>query len=153
MPDPSCICNLHHSSRQHQILNPSREAKDHTCVLMDTSQIHYPLGHDRSSYLFVCLFVCFKWPHCSQEQNWGRKERMMAMQLACVLYFSPPNAPWTSTNTQTHTWSPHSRPLSFHCYFFFQELNRSPALFQLFGCSFPQLVNTYWIPGPVPSHL
>ena len=26
--DPSCICNLHHSSRQHQILNPLRESRD-----------------------------------------------------------------------------------------------------------------------------
>ena len=26
--DPSCICNLHHSSGQHQILNPLREARD-----------------------------------------------------------------------------------------------------------------------------
>ena len=32
--------NLHHNSRQHWILNPLREARDRTCVLMDTSQIH-----------------------------------------------------------------------------------------------------------------
>ena len=41
MPDPSCICNLHHSSRQHWILNPSNEARDQTCVLVDTSQVRY----------------------------------------------------------------------------------------------------------------
>ena len=28
MPDPSCICNLHHSFPQHQILNPLSEARD-----------------------------------------------------------------------------------------------------------------------------
>jgi len=28
MPDPSQICNLPHSSQQHQILNPLREARD-----------------------------------------------------------------------------------------------------------------------------
>ena len=38
-PDPSCVCNLHHSSWQHWILNPLSEARDQTCVLMDTSQI------------------------------------------------------------------------------------------------------------------
>ena len=43
MPDLSCVCNVHHSSQQHWILNPLSEAKDRTCVLVDTSQIcfHY----------------------------------------------------------------------------------------------------------------
>ena len=39
--DPSCIYNPHHSSRQCQILNPLSEARDRTCILMDTSQAHY----------------------------------------------------------------------------------------------------------------
>ena len=39
--DPSCICHLHHSSQQHRILNPLSKAKDHTCIFMDTSQIHF----------------------------------------------------------------------------------------------------------------
>ena len=34
-PDPSFVCNLHHSSWQHQILNPLSEARDGTCVLVD----------------------------------------------------------------------------------------------------------------------
>ena len=37
--DPSCICDLYHSSQQHPILNPPSEARDRTCVLMDPSQI------------------------------------------------------------------------------------------------------------------
>ena len=28
MPDLSCICYLHHSSQQYQILNPLRKARD-----------------------------------------------------------------------------------------------------------------------------
>ena len=40
-PDPSFICDLHHSSWQIQILNPLSEARDQTCILMDTSQIHF----------------------------------------------------------------------------------------------------------------
>ena len=40
-PDPSRICDLHHSSRQCQILNPLSEARDRTRVLKDTSQIGY----------------------------------------------------------------------------------------------------------------
>ena len=35
-PDPSCVCNLHHSSWQCWILNPLSEARNRTCILMDT---------------------------------------------------------------------------------------------------------------------
>ena len=34
--DPSCICDLHCSLWQCQILNPPREAKDRTRILTDT---------------------------------------------------------------------------------------------------------------------
>ena len=37
--DPSHVCNLHHSSQQHQILNTLSKARDQTCVLMDASHI------------------------------------------------------------------------------------------------------------------
>ena len=39
--DPSYVCDLHHSSQQHQILNPLCKTRDQTSVLMDTSQIHF----------------------------------------------------------------------------------------------------------------
>ena len=39
--DTSCICDLHHSSQQRQILKALSKARDQTCVLMDTSQVHY----------------------------------------------------------------------------------------------------------------
>ena len=39
--DLSHACDLHHSSRQWQILNPLSEIRDRTCVLMDRSQIHF----------------------------------------------------------------------------------------------------------------
>ena len=41
MPDLNHICELHHSSQQCQVLNPLREARDRTLVLMDTNQICY----------------------------------------------------------------------------------------------------------------
>ena len=41
MPDPTCVCDLHHSSWHHQILNPLSEGRDGTCNLMVTSQIHF----------------------------------------------------------------------------------------------------------------
>ena len=38
--DMRCVCNLHHSSWQQQILNPLIKARDWTCILMDTSCVH-----------------------------------------------------------------------------------------------------------------
>ena len=37
--DPSHVCDLYHSSQKCQILNPLREARDRTGVLMDTSGV------------------------------------------------------------------------------------------------------------------
>ena len=34
-PDPSCICDPHHSLWQHWIFNPLREAGDHTRILVE----------------------------------------------------------------------------------------------------------------------
>ena len=47
--DPSRVCDLHHSSRQHQIFNPLSKDRDQTCVLMDARQIHELLNHDGNS--------------------------------------------------------------------------------------------------------
>ena len=59
MPDPSRICNLHHRSWQHQILNPLSKARDQTCILRDASQICFcwarmgtPPFHTFKCYLF-----------------------------------------------------------------------------------------------------
>ena len=40
-PDPSGVCNLHHSSWQYQILNPLSEVRDQTCNLMVPSRIRF----------------------------------------------------------------------------------------------------------------
>ena len=40
-PDPSHVCDLHHSSRQRQILNPLSEPRDQTHNLMVPTQIHF----------------------------------------------------------------------------------------------------------------
>ena len=39
--DPSCVCNLHHSSQQCWILNPMNKARDQTFTFMDTSRVWY----------------------------------------------------------------------------------------------------------------
>ena len=47
--DPSCVCDLHHSSRQCRVLNPLSKGKDQTRNLVVPSQIHSPLSHDGNS--------------------------------------------------------------------------------------------------------
>ena len=41
MTDLSCICELHHSSRQRQILSPLSEARNQTCNLIVLSWIRF----------------------------------------------------------------------------------------------------------------
>ena len=41
IPDLSCVCDLHHSSWQHRILNPLSEARDGTRNLIALSWIHF----------------------------------------------------------------------------------------------------------------
>jgi len=59
VPDPSCVCNLHHSSKQCQILNPLSKARDRTRVLMDTSQIHFCWAMTGTpGFIFECGITC-----------------------------------------------------------------------------------------------
>ena len=41
MLDQSRVCKLHHSSQQHQILNPLRKDRDWTYILMVTSWVYF----------------------------------------------------------------------------------------------------------------
>ena len=56
--DPSHVCYLHHSSWQCRILNPLSKTRDPICILMDASQIHWPLSHDGNSNFLIFLFYC-----------------------------------------------------------------------------------------------
>uniref|UniRef100_A0A4X1T6U6 4-aminobutyrate--2-oxoglutarate transaminase n=1 Tax=Sus scrofa TaxID=9823 RepID=A0A4X1T6U6_PIG len=47
--NPSCICNLHHSSRPCGILNPQSEARGRTHILVDAPRVLNPLSHNRTS--------------------------------------------------------------------------------------------------------
>ena len=73
--DLSHVCNLHHSSWQCQILNPLGEARDRTCILMDTSQVCYRWDTTRTLlaniwvvYLKLSGVPCFY----KVRQNGGR---------------------------------------------------------------------------------
>ena len=50
MPDQKLICSLHH-----RILNPLSEARDQTCIVMDTSQVFTLLSHNGNSNLWQVL--------------------------------------------------------------------------------------------------
>ena len=53
IPNLSYICNPHQSLWKRQILNPLSEARDRTCLLMDTSWVLNLLSHNgNSAYLF-----------------------------------------------------------------------------------------------------
>ena len=56
---PSCVCDLHHSPWQCQILTPLCEARDQTCNLMVTSQVHKPLSHNGNAPQF--LIILYFW--------------------------------------------------------------------------------------------
>ena len=51
MQDPNCVCDLHHSSQQRQILNPLSEARDRTDNLMVPSWIHFCCATTGTSHL------------------------------------------------------------------------------------------------------
>ena len=59
MLDPSLICDRHHSSWQHRILNPLSEARDRTCVLLDISWVHYHGATMGTPYVCVCVYMYF----------------------------------------------------------------------------------------------
>ena len=56
MQDLSCICDLHYSTRQHQILNSLSKARDQTGILMDTSQICFHCTTTGNS-LVLAIFI------------------------------------------------------------------------------------------------
>ena len=56
-PNPSHLCDLHHSLQQYQILNPLSEARDGTHVLVDTSWVLNPPNHHGNSWLHLLILM------------------------------------------------------------------------------------------------
>ena len=70
MQDPSCICDRHHSSRQHQILDPLSEAGDQSPILIDTSWVHYHWATLGAPDLFFSIYFFFGLAHGTQKFHW-----------------------------------------------------------------------------------
>ena len=65
-PDLSHVCDLHHHSWQHRILNPLSEARGQNHNLMVPSRICSPLSHNGNSKnvkYFIFYFFCSLGPH------------------------------------------------------------------------------------------
>ena len=58
MWDPNYVCDPQHSSRQYWIFNPLSKARDGTCILVNTSQIHFHCTTTGTPYFFFFFFVC-----------------------------------------------------------------------------------------------
>ena len=61
--NPSRICDLHHSSRQRQILDPLSEVRDHIRILVDSSRVHFcwaMTGIPHKRYFLLTLHCLFR---------------------------------------------------------------------------------------------
>ena len=98
-PDPSCVCNLHHSSRQHRILNPLSKAWDRTCNLMVPSRIRFRFCCARNSNTYFQV-SCQLSPWLDWIRTLWRWEKAKNLTyhvvLSPVLAVSPAAAFYTS---------------------------------------------------------
>ena len=96
-PDPSHICNLHNSSCQHRIVNPLSEARDWTCIFMDTSQICFRWATMGTPVfvLFLIFLFCFVFCFCFWSApaacgSFYARDRTTAVTQATAVTMSDP---------------------------------------------------------------
>ena len=80
MPEPSCVCDLHHSLWKRQILNPLSKARDQTHILTDNNQVLNPLSHNRNPPHFSIFYkaptikMLWSWHRDRHTGQWSRNE-------------------------------------------------------------------------------
>ena len=67
--DPSCFCDLHHSSWQRWILTPLGEAQDRTCIFMDISQVCYYRATMGIPQIHCCWYCSWPCLNCGNAGN------------------------------------------------------------------------------------
>ena len=77
MPDPSCFCDLHHSSWQCRILNPLSEVRDQTHNLMVPSRIRFHCTRRGTPELII--FKCL---------HYSKPLRDLLKSLSTMEYYS-----------------------------------------------------------------
>ena len=94
--DLSRIIDLHDSSWQRRILNLLSDARDRTCVLMDTSLVHYcqiTTGTATPQLLFCCCCYClFAFSRAAPTAYGGSQARGRIRAVAVGLCQSHSNA-------------------------------------------------------------
>ena len=119
MWDLSLICDLHHSSRQRWILNRLSEARDQTCIFMDTSQIWFCC-----TMMGTPTFQTF-YPHCpdcwldyhpnTEEQRCRRQGQGLWSPLHAQFLQTLRKYPLTEGQDPTQTPSQHFSRVSSPC--------------------------------------
>ena len=80
-PDPSLICELHHSSWQRWILNPVSEARDQTHILTDTRWVVTTKPQWELQKILNIDFVLCKL-HCKKK-----KKKLLEYDIGLVLFY------------------------------------------------------------------
>ena len=84
MPDPSCVCELHHSSWQCRILNPLSKDRDWPCTLMDTSQVHFccaTMGTPISLFFWFTLNLGRGWSTLRESRRFQNSGPLIPLGL------------------------------------------------------------------------
>ena len=98
-PDPSHVCDLHHSSRQHQILNPLSEARDLTCNLMVPSWIRFLCPTMGTPYnLFFWGYSSVNFGKCTESCNYSMMTTISIHSLTCPNPFFFKKIYWNTVN-------------------------------------------------------
>ena len=71
MPNPSHVCDPHHSSWQCQIPNPLSQARDQTRNLMVPSRIRFRCGTTGTPWCGISWELDRGWAFCAEEQRLG----------------------------------------------------------------------------------
>ena len=79
MKDLSRVCDLHHSSRQHWILNLLNKDGDWTLILMDASWVRY-----RWATTGTPLYFSLKANVATCDKNYFLNNPYTAYQMSCV---------------------------------------------------------------------
>ena len=83
--DRSRVCNLHHSSRQHQILNLLSEARDQIQNLMVPSQIRFHCTTMGTPQFFKLHFIDCIYPTCVKK-SFSQSNKMRDFFPSCVFF-------------------------------------------------------------------
>ena len=114
-PDPSCTCDLHHSSQQRRILNPLSEARNQTRNLLAPSHIQFHWLQELQmsfSHLPVSLLTIYsktleqKLNSLSWHSNstlWSAFPNLIFHHTLLTLMLQPHGAPLCSCQAGTHS--------------------------------------------------